>query len=252
MTAPIADLPARATEGSNRLAVLGSEITAAHEAAERAKLTSLERAKEAGAKLIEAKELLGHGKWLAWLKTIGLPQRTAHDYMQIAGLSKAELATVADLGLRAALEKVRQPRPDDPAPDDRPEWTESQLDRKARAEAGECVVASMRDGVDEPLLQWAEHAGRLVRVDRQSDFGNPFVMPDDGDRGEVIGKFEKFYWPHKPALLAQIADWQGKVLVCWCHPEDCHAEVIAATANAVFRGEGTAQQVADRFADSDG
>jgi hypothetical protein len=171
--------------------------------------------------------------------------------MQIAGLSEPELATVADLGLRAALEKVRQPRLD-PAPDDPPHWTESQLDRKARAEAGECVVASMRDGIDELLLQWAEDAGRLVRVDRQSDFGNPFVMPDDGDRGEVIGKFEKFYWPHKPALLAQIADWQGKVLVCWCHPEDCHAEVIAATANAVFRGEGTAQQVADRLADTDG
>jgi hypothetical protein len=58
------------SHGSNRLAVLSSEIIAAHQAAERAKLTSLERAKEAGSRLSEAKQLLGHGNWLDWLKTI--------------------------------------------------------------------------------------------------------------------------------------------------------------------------------------
>ena len=74
-------------------------------------------------------------------------------------------------------------------------------------------------------------------------------MPDDGDRGEVIGKFEKFYWPHKPVLLAKVNKWRGMVLVCWCHPEPCHADVIADTANAVLRGEGTAQEIADQLAE---
>lgn len=138
------------------------------------------------------------------------------------------------------------------------DWTPDQLERRDRAEAGECVVASMRDNgngqrVDEALLSWAEKEGRLVRVDRQSAFGNPFIIPDDGDRADVIDKFEVFYWPNKPALLDQIATWSGgKVLVCWCHPERCHANVIAATANAVLRGEGTPQEVADAIADHDG
>jgi hypothetical protein len=99
-------------EPSNRLAVLASEIMEAHHASETARKTSLERAKEAGAKLIEAKRLVSHGNWLPWLAGIGLPQRTAHDYMTIAGLAPAKLATVADLGMRAALETIRIPRPD--------------------------------------------------------------------------------------------------------------------------------------------
>lgn len=135
-------------------------------------------------------------------------------------------------------------------------WSETQLARRVRAEAGECVVASMRadgDGqrIDEALLSWAEDEDRLVRVDRKSAFGNPFAMPDDGDRGEVIAKFEKFYWPYKPGLLDKISEWRGKVLVCWCHPEACHADVIAQTVNAVLRDEGTPQEIADRFADID-
>jgi len=246
------------TAGSNRLAILGAEIIEAHEASEEAKLSHLGRAKDAGDKLIEAKKLVRQagGKWLPWLKAVGLPNRTAQFYMQIARLSPEECATVAHLGLKAAIKAVAKPRHDETEIDEA-DWTESQLDRRARAEAGECVVASMRDNgaeerIDEALLRWAEDEGRLVRVDRSTDFGNPFIMPDDGDRGEVIAKFEKFYWPHKNGLLDQIVDWRGKVLVCWCHPEPCHGDVIADTINAVARGEGTPQAIADQFADIDG
>jgi len=247
------------TAGSNRLAVLGAEIMDAHKASEAAKLTSVQRAKDAGAKLNEAKKLVRQagGKWLPWLKTVGLPDRTAQLYMRMARLSPEESARLADLGLEAAMNAIAKPRRDEPEIDEGDYWDECQLDRKTRAEAGECVVASMRahdDGqrIDEALLRWAEDEGRLVRVDRQSEFGNPFVMPDDGDRGEVIAKFEKFYWPHKPGLLDKIVDWRGKVLVCWCHPEACHADVIANTVNAALRGEGTPQAIADQFADIDG
>jgi Domain of unknown function (DUF4326) len=136
-------------------------------------------------------------------------------------------------------------------------WTQDQLDRKARAEAGECVIASLRDNgndqrMDEALLRWAEVEGRLLRIDRQGPFGNPFIMPDDGERDDVIEKFAKFYWPHKPELLRQIPEHAGKVLACWCYPERCHGHVIAETINRVAAGEGTAEEIAEEIANYDG
>lgn len=138
-------------------------------------------------------------------------------------------------------------------------WTPDQLARKASAEAGECVVANMRDDgsgrdrrVDEALLAWAEAESRFVRVDRKTDWGNPFEMPGDGDRALVVGKFSKFYLPHKPRLLADTPGLAGMVLGCWCHPEECHAHVIAEVCNRARAGDGTAEEVADQIAEVDG
>ena len=104
------------TSAQERLNVLAVEISELHKAAEAARQTSLERARQAGEKLIEVKGLLRHGEWLPWLQSIGLPDRTARDYMHVARLSPAKLATVADLGLRAALETLRSaPARPDPA-----------------------------------------------------------------------------------------------------------------------------------------
>jgi Domain of unknown function (DUF4326) len=121
-------------------------------------------------------------------------------------------------------------------------WTPDQLDRKARCEAGECVVANIHTDatgrrVDEALLAWAEMEDRFVRIDRKTDWGNPFEMPGDGDRAEVVGNFTKFYLPHKPSLLRRMPTLEGKVAGCWCHPEECHGHVLAEVANRVCRGE---------------
>jgi len=238
--------------GSNRLAVLGAEIVEAHEATKEAVMTSVERAKDAGIKLLEAKSLVGHGKWMRWLKSIELPDRTARDYMRIANLPPDKLATVANLSLHAALEAVRDTVPASDADITAAEWTESQLDRRARAEAGESVIANLHEGADEALLAWAEADGRLLRIDRQGPFGNPFIMPDDGDRDDVIEIFAKFYWPHKRELLRQVPEHAGKVLACWCYPERCHGHVIAETINRVAAGEGSAKEIAEDIANYDG
>jgi hypothetical protein len=136
------------------------------------------------------------------------------------------------------------------------DWTPDQLARKARAEAGECVVANMRDDgtgkrVDEALLCWAELEDRFVRIDRASKWGNPFEMPDDGERPEVIGKFTKFYLPYKPGLLRRMHTLGGKVVGCWCHPEECHGHVIAEIVNRGLKGE-EAESVIDELARADG
>jgi hypothetical protein len=135
-------------------------------------------------------------------------------------------------------------------------WTPDQLDRKARAEAGGCVVANMRDDgtgkrVDEALLCWAEMEDRFVRIDRASKWGNPFEMPEDGARPDVVGNYTKFYLPHKPGLLRRMDTLGGKVCGCWCHPEECHGHVIAEIVNRVIQGESP-ETVVDELAGADG
>jgi hypothetical protein len=94
---------------SNRLPVLADQIRTVHEAARTAARFSADKAIEAGHLLIEAKEAIGHGQWLPWLKQTGLSERTATGYMRLARLG-IKSATVADLGLRTTLTRLAKRR----------------------------------------------------------------------------------------------------------------------------------------------
>jgi hypothetical protein len=251
---------------SNRLAILAGEIRAAHDAATSAMQDAVEHGREAGKRLLEAKALLrndkGPGQWLAYLKATDLPASTARRYMALAKRKVSEPPTVSDLDIESCLDAFSLSDESDDEPDDDeepsapPEWTDDQLERKKRAEHGECVVANMReiDGQrrDEALLQWAEADDRFVRIDRQTRWGNRFEMPEDGERAEVIGKFEKFYLPHKDGLLADISNLVGKVLVCWCYLEQCHGDVIATVVNEDGSSCRSPHEVAEELAEQDG
>ena len=77
----------------------------------------------------------------------------------------------------------------------------------------------------------AERRRGAVRVDRTSPYGNPFRIGVDGDREAVIEKFRVNLRAH-PALVARIRrELKGALLECWCAPEACHADVIAAVAD---------------------
>lgn len=108
-------------------------------------------------------------------------------------------------------------------------WNPAEVKLRDTVLAGGTVVASLRH--HHALLSWAEAEDRLVRVDRRSDWGNPFVMGDDGDRSAVIEAFQDHYLPYKPSLLARVPGLRGKVLACWCAPEPCHGDVLAEMAN---------------------
>jgi hypothetical protein len=114
-------------------------------------------------------------------------------------------------------------------------WTPEQLERRAKVEQGISVVASKRSGDDSPpidraLIDWADAGGKLVLIDRQSDWGNPFEVDKDGDRDTVIDNY-RWYLDRKPSLLRRIGDLDGKVLVCWCHPDRCHGDILCEMAN---------------------
>jgi hypothetical protein len=97
---------------SNRLPVLAAEIRAAHDAATAATQTALERARQAGKGLIEAKELVEHGQWLPWLKDLGLEPRMSQRYMRLARMDDAKYDTVSHLTINEALAAVTDAVPD--------------------------------------------------------------------------------------------------------------------------------------------
>jgi hypothetical protein len=69
-----------------------------------------------------------------------------------------------------------------------------------------------------------------VYCGRPSKWGNPFEIGKDGSRKEVIKKFEKWL-AHNEELLKDIHELKGKVLGCWCAPNECHCDILARIAN---------------------
>jgi hypothetical protein len=103
-------------------------------------------------------------------------------------------------------------------------WLQDEEERKAKVESGQAVIANAQR--DKNLIQWADRKGLMVRVDRGSLFGNPFVLDDDGGRDEVCDAYRDHYLPFKPSILRKLPTLKGKVLVCHCYPLRCHAESL--------------------------
>ena len=99
------------------------------------------------------------------------------------------------------------------------DWTESEKERRAAVERGETVVANKK--TDRQLIRWASEKGHFLPIDRGTQWGNPFVVGEDGDRDKVCDSFE-VYFNLKPSLQVKIPSLAGKVLGCWCFPERCH------------------------------
>ena len=111
-------------------------------------------------------------------------------------------------------------------------WTQSQLDRRRKIEKGGVALANLSKGddgepIDSALLYWAEAEGRDEKITRGTDWGNPFVIGEDGDRETVISKYNK-YLEMKDGLLHRLksGELSGKLLVCWCCPDGCHGETL--------------------------
>ena len=103
-------------------------------------------------------------------------------------------------------------------------WLDDEKQRKAQCESGQAVIANQQR--DKNLIAWAEKNGHAVRVDRGTLFGNPFMMGADGDRDSVCDAYRDHYLPHKPSIKSKLSSLKGKVLICHCYPERCHAESL--------------------------
>ncbi len=103
-------------------------------------------------------------------------------------------------------------------------WLDDEEYRKQQVEKGKTVVANTSR--DKNLIQWAEKQGLAVRIDRSSDFGNPFILDADGTRDEVCDSYRDHYLPCKPSIKKRLKDLKGKVLICHCFPERCHGNAL--------------------------
>lgn len=110
-----------------------------------------------------------------------------------------------------------------------PIWNAEESALKDQMEAGRTVVVSQR-GPHQNLINWADQRGLYVRIDRRTEWGNPFEIPDDGGRDAVIRNYAEHYLPHKPSLLKRLESLRGKALGCWCAPEPCHGDVLKERA----------------------
>lgn len=74
-----------------------------------------------------------------------------------------------------------------------------------------------------------------VKVDRTTDWGNPYLPPtkDDNGRTAAVEGFRRYCPPDSELALAARRILRGKNLACWCPiGSPCHADVLLEIANA--------------------
>lgn len=64
-----------------------------------------------------------------------------------------------------------------------------------------------------------------VYIGRGSKWGNPFKIGVHGNREEVIAKYEE-YLMSSDELLSSLSELKHKNLVCYCHPNSCHGDIL--------------------------
>jgi hypothetical protein len=110
---------------SAELQALADKINVERAGFERKSVESAEHLVRLGELLEEVRRKIRHGGWLKWIDAnTGISQRHVYNFMQISAAVRAEkleVATVASLGVKAALKLVAKPTasniaPDQPAP----------------------------------------------------------------------------------------------------------------------------------------
>lgn len=122
------------------------------------------------------------------------------------------------------------------------DWSEPEKARRFDVEAGKAVVANVGEyeveGEEEKqsdanLINWAKSNGLYVFVGRGKfdlGWGNPYELDKDGDRHAVCFAHER-YFVLKKGLHKKMDRLFGKVLGCYCYPEQCHGDHLARIAN---------------------
>lgn len=119
-------------------------------------------------------------------------------------------------------------------------WTPDELELQDRLIRGETIVVNIRANGPHPrLVEWAEREGLLVYIGRStrgrpcSPWANPYKVGRDGTRGDVVDRFAALRDLKPPGREPRnLAELEGKALGCWCKPERCHGDIIAASVNA--------------------
>lgn len=60
----------------------------------------------------------------------------------------------------------------------------------------------------------------------QSVWANPYRLSSDEQPGATIERYQEYILKEIEKKSVNIAELRGKILVCWCHPEPCHGDVL--------------------------
>lgn len=81
-------------------------------------------------------------------------------------------------------------------------------------------------------------ANHDIYIGRGSDWGNPYALGFDGDREEVIRKYQyDFERDYLKSSKEDALSLKGKILGCHCKPAACHGDVIANYLNSLDDGK---------------
>jgi len=84
--------------------------------------------------------------------------------------------------------------------------------------------------VNRSTTRFTIYIGRAWAEYRTSRFHNPFHIGADGEREEVIAKFAVYWYASEQRGLREHAlerIGSDAILGCWCHPQQCHGDIIA-------------------------
>lgn len=66
----------------------------------------------------------------------------------------------------------------------------------------------------------------VVRIDRMTDWGNPYKVEPGRSRGDAIAAFGAYATRRLIAEPGWLEPLRGRTLACWCAPLPCHGQVI--------------------------
>ena len=192
---------------------------------------TIEESFKLGEMLVFKKEEKEHGSWIPFLEEVGLSQSTAKRLMTafrdkdkyIEGMTFSELAKdnkTPDSG------DIEEPEKPDPFKD----WSEEEKKLRLEWDDGKNTIVINMDKHPH-LVRYASDLQVYKRIDRGTDWGNPFLLDADGTRDEICDWYEIHYLPYKKSLRNRINTLKGKILGCHCYPNRCHGETLKNIAD---------------------
>ena len=86
-----------------------------------------------------------------------------------------------------------------------------------------------------------KETGKKERFPKEdSEFCNPFKIGKQGDREEVLNKYEEYIRKkieNNNELKKKLINMRGKNLGCWCYPEKCHGDILLKIIEELYTSE---------------
>lgn len=65
-------------------------------------------------------------------------------------------------------------------------------------------------------------------------FGNPFPLTKESDREKILLEYKNYFYSkikNDKEFESRVSELKDKILGCFCHPKNCHGDIIAEYLN---------------------